>query len=336
MSNYDYVLAKLHAIHSRSIVGENFNRLKQITSIEKLHKELFPEDVEPATTKKLYSRIETLFKDRIYHEINDVARFFGYSNEVVNSIVLLYELDNVKIIINSHLSGLKTVTQLFHHKLSKSLDYTYLYTCDISDFRNIQKLLKGTPFKFILNFVEQRKDIYVIENELDKFYYTNILNSLKMFPEEEKGKVLRILREEMNWQNILWAFRTKIFYGKTFAEMKDSFIKSGGLISIDLIKKIYDMQFIPNECARIFKDFPQQYQDIVLKTAKEDGNIDVPLLEEKVEAKLTDLYMKFFYIGNNVLPIISFIYMKKNEYRNIIKLVESVKYNLPFNAEEAS
>jgi len=134
----------------------------------------------------------------------------------------------------------------------------------------------------------------------------------------------------------MWAFRTKVYYGKTFSDMKDSFITSGGMMPLELIKKIYDLQFVPSEASRILRDFPPVYRDIMISAFKDDGDVDLPVLEDKINRKLSSLYMQFFYIGSNVLPIISFVYMKKNEYNNVVKLVESLRYNLPFNAEEAS
>jgi vacuolar-type H+-ATPase subunit C/Vma6 len=328
MSNYDYVIAKLHGIHSKSIIGENFKRLKQITNIEKLHKELFPNDLEPVSTRRLYSRVEKLFKDKIYQEICNISKFFDYRNDLINSVILGYEIDNIKILVKSHLSGVKSVSNLFEVKMKKRLDYNLLYSVDISDFRNIQRLLNPTWFKFVLPLIEQRKDIFIIENELDKFYYKNILDALKRNLEDSREILARIIREEMNWQNIMWAFRTRLYYSKAYNDIKDTFIKSDRLLSSELLKRIFELQFIPNEASRIFKDFPDKYRDVILKAFKENGDVDLPALEEMMNAKLAEMYMKYFFKSNDILAVVSFIYIKKDEYVNVVKLVESLRYNL--------
>ena len=336
MPNYDYVLAKIHAIHSKSVVGDNFRRLREVQSIEKLHKELFPEDVEPVMQRKLYNRVEHLLKKRIYSNISDVARFYNYKNQLVNNIIMIYEIDNIKIVLNSHLAGLKTIGDLPVLKRPDAIDYNFLYTSDVSDFRNISKLLRSTPFDFILPFVQKKQDIYFIENELDKFYYKNIIDSLKLFSGEGKEQILKILHEEINWLNIMWAFRTKIYYRKNFNDIQDSFITDTGLISPDMLKKIYELQLIPNEVSTIFKSYPKIYRELIIGSFNDDGDIDLTALEEKISDKLSKLYTKYFYIGGNVLAIISFIYIKKNEYKNVVKLVESLRYNLPMKVGEAS
>jgi vacuolar-type H+-ATPase subunit C/Vma6 len=328
MSNYDYVIAKLHGIHSKSIVGENFKRLKQIGNIEKLHKELFPDDLEPVSTKRLYSRVEKLFKEHIYRQINDISKFFDYKNDLINSLILGYEIDNIKILVHSHLSGLKTISNLFEVRIKRHLDYKLLYTLDISDFRNIQKIIKGTLFKFILPLIEQKKDIFIIENELDKFYYRNILEALKRYPEDNRETLVKILREEMNWQNIMWAFRTKLYYSKNFADIKDTFVRSEKLLSTDLLKRIFELQFIPNEAQRIFKEFPAKYGETILKAFRENGDIDLPALEEMMTVNLTELYMQYFFKSDDILAIIAFMYIKKDEFVNVVKLVESLRYNI--------
>ncbi|OHD06593.1 MAG: hypothetical protein A2086_06635 [Spirochaetes bacterium GWD1_27_9] len=329
MFNYDYVVSKIHAIHSKSFLGENFKKLTKISSIERLHKELFPKDNEIVLTKKLYTRIEKLFKEKTYKEINNIAKFFNYRNKFINNIILKYEIDNLKIIVKTYLSGLSKISDLFEIKLDKTLDYQLIYDSDMSDIKNVQKVLKKTVFKFILPMLEEKKPDYIIENALDKFYYRNFIDSLNELQNEEKQKIYLILKEEMNWQNILWAFRVKLYYGKSFKELEDTFLNEKGLISLELIKNISDLQFIPGEPNRVFRDFPKNYSDIILKSFTEDGDVDLPLLEKRAITRLSEHYLKYFYIGEEILPIISFIYIKQNEYNNIVKLVESLRYNLP-------
>ncbi len=330
-NNFDYVISKLHALNSKNFIGEKYKILSKISSIEHLHKELFPDDTEPVLVKKLYTRVEMLYKEKVLKEIIDISKYFNFSNEIINSIILSYEIDNIKILINSHLSGIKSIKELIMFKTKRPLDYNLLFSCDISDFKNIQIILKRTSYKFILPNIEQKNDLFLIENLLDKYYYNNIINSLKKASSAERINLNKIIVEEMNWQNILWALRTKIYYEKNFEEMKDTFISYSGLISQDKLKKIYEMQFIPNEYNKIFNDYPKKFQEIILSSMNENGEINLPLLEDKVNQRLINMYIKYFYINRNILAVISYIFIKKFEYNNIIKLVESLRYKIPLS-----
>ncbi|HOJ63314.1 MAG TPA: V-type ATPase subunit [Spirochaetota bacterium] len=329
MLGYEYVIAKIHGIHSKSIVGDNYKRLRKIDTIDKLAKELLGDDIDSnLTTKKMFTYIESKLKRKIYNQINDIVKYFDYKNELLNALILKYEIENVKIIINCHYSKEKNVKDLFEVKLKNSINYKLVYSMDLSDFKNITSIFVNTIFSFVLPLIESKKSRIYVENELDKFYYINLLNSLKGFTKEQKEKIKKVLIEEMNWHNILWALRTRFYYNKVFDDVKETFIKMNGLISLDLIKNIFSMEFVPNEVDKIFEKYPKSIKLLIKETTDENGEVNIPLLEEKVEERIANLYIGYFYIEFNILSIIAYVYIKMKEYNNIVKLVESLRYNL--------
>ncbi len=333
MLGYEYVISKIHGIHSKSVVGENYKKLKKIDSIDKLSKELLKDELDTQlSVKKMFTYIEKKMKKKIYTQVNDIAKYFDYKNELINALILKYEIENIKLIVNSYYSSQKKVSELFEVGIPNSINYQLVYKSDLSNFKNIQQIFINTIFSFILPLIESKKEKIIIENELDKFYYTNLLKSLKGFSKEQKEKIKKVLIEEMNWQNILWALRTRFYYNKVFDDVKETFLKVEGLISLDLIKNIFLMEFVPNETEKIFEKYPKSIKLFIKEVTNENGEIDIPLLEKKVNERISNLYIKYFYIEYNILSIIAYIYIKMNEYNNIVKLVESLRYNL--NLEE--
>jgi vacuolar-type H+-ATPase subunit C/Vma6 len=330
MYKYDFLQAKLHGIHSKSIVGDNFNKLKNIKSIDTLKKHLFPDDNSIISERNLYGYLEKDFKIKIFKQINYVSKFFNYKNPFINNMILRYEIDNVKLLVNTFLSSGKKIEEMFEVDLKDTLNYQLIYDSDISDKANIKLILNDTLFKFIIPMIEENKDLFCIENELDKFYYNSLLDSLKSLRKYESEILKKIIIFEMNWQNITWAFRVKLYYKKSFANIKDSFLRYQGLIKPDVLEKIFQLEFVPDEAKKMFSGYPPKYQEIILKSFDENGDFDLILLEENVMEELMKLYTKYFFIENfNILPLISFIYIKKNEYFNIVRLIESIRYNLP-------
>ena len=329
MFKYDYLQAKLHSIHSKSIIDENYKKLQKIPSIENLRKELFPEDKKLIPVNMLYSYLEKKFKNKIFKQINYISKFYNFKNKFINNMILRYEIDNVKLLISAHYGNCKKLEDLFEVELANTLDYQLIYENDISDVNNIKLILENTMFNFLIPDIEKKEEIFYIENSLDKFYYENLLDSLNTLSKHERENLYKIIIEEINWQNISWAFRAKIYYKKTFANIKDSFLSFHGLIPIEILEKIFELQFIPDEAKELLKKFPVNYLNVILESFDEEGNFDLPLLEENNLAKLMRLYTKYFFIENfNILPIISFIYIKKNEYYNVVKLIESIRYDL--------
>ena len=329
MFKYDYLQAKLHGIHSKSVVGDNFNRLKRITSIEVLRRELFPEDVVSLNEGQLYTYIENKFKLKIFTQINYISGFFNDNNQFINNMILRYEIDNVKYLVSAYFNKRKKVEDFFEVDLKNTLNYREIYASDISDLKNIKTILKNTVFEFLIPLIENNKEIYLIENELDKFYYKSLYDSLKHLSKHECENLKNIIIFEMNWQNITWAFRSKLFFKKSFDNIKETFLNFKELINIDFLEKIFDLQFVPNEAGALFSVYPSKYQEIILASFNEVGDFDLPLLEDNINKELMKLYARYFYIENfNILPVISFIYIKKNEYANVVRLIESIRYNL--------
>lgn len=329
MFKYDFLQAKLHGIHSKSIVGNNFDKLKNVKSIDVLKKHLFPEDNSIIPERYLYGYLEKIFKIKIFKQINYISKFYNYKNPFINKMILRYEIDNVKLLINAYFSGNKKIEEMFEVELKDTLDYQLVYNMDVSDIHNVKSILRGTLFKFLIPLFEESKDIFYIENILDKYYYNSLLDSLKCLNKYEKENLKKIILFEMNWQNITWAFRIKLYYKKSFANIKDSFLNNRELIKSDVLEKIFQLEFIPDEAKKLFAGYPPRYQQIILKSFDNNGDFDLILLEENITKDLMKLYTRYFFIENfNILPLISFIYIKKNEYLNVVRLIESIKYNL--------
>ena len=250
MYKYDFLQAKLHGIHSKSIVGDNFNKLKNIKSIDTLKKNLFPDDNSIISERNLYSYLEKVFKIKVFRQINYVSKFFNYKNPFINKMILRYEIDNVKLLINTFLSGNKKIEKMFEVDLKGTLNYQLVYSLDISDIKNIKLILNNTLFNFIIPMIEENKDLFYIDNELDKFYYDSLLDSLKSLRQYERDILKKIIIFEMNWQNITWAFRIKLYYKKSFANTKESFLYHLGLIKPEVLEKIFQLEFVPDEAKK--------------------------------------------------------------------------------------
>jgi len=329
MQDIDFILAKIHGIHSKSVVGDNYNRLRKIDSIDSLNKELFGGDKSGVTSKKLYTDIEKNFKMRVYKEITELSKYFDYKNILINNTILKYEIENVKNLVNGHLLKIKTNLDLFEVKLEKTLNYDLVNKLDYTDFSNLKRILEPTIFNFVIALIENKKDKFFIENELDKFYYRKLIESISYLSKTEREKLKPIILEEMNWQNIVWALRTKLYYNKIFSDVEQSFLTENGLISKAVISKIFELEFIRDEQDKILVGFPKTYRELIKNATSEDGDIDIPKLEIDVDYRLNSLFIKNFYIEFNILAIIAFIHIKMKEYNNVVKIVESIRYKTP-------
>jgi len=329
MFKYDYIQAKLHGIHSKSIIGENYDKIKKINSIEKLAKELFPDENFLYTGSEIYNEIEKKYKYKIFKQLNYVAKYFEFKNKLINNMLLKYELDNIKLILNAYFLKHKSIGEMFELSIINILDYKEIKKLDLSNFENIRSILADTDFSFLIPLILETEYPFIIENTLDKYYFSILADSLKTFNKYIYSDLKEVLIYEMNWQNIIWAFRTKIYYKKSFKNVSDTFISHKWLIPVEKLEPIFNLTFTPGQSENLLTTLPPSYYNFILNYFNKEGEFNVVAFEEKITENVINHYTKFFFIENfNILPIVSFIYLKYFEYNNIIKITESLRYNL--------
>lgn len=339
MIEYDFLQAKLHGIHSNSFVKEKLISLSKIQSIENLKKTLFPEENILVSGNKLFTYLESKFKQKIITQILYTAQHFNFKNKLINTLLMRYEIDNIKFIINSFYS-LKnaTLTKIESEKKIESLpeiyipnglNYNLIYKSDLSNINNIKKIFENTLYFFINPLLTQNEKLLDIESKIDKFYYSQLLDSLNRQTRYERRLLYSIITEEMNWQNITWAFRLKMFYNKSFENVKSSFLVGKDLIPLKILKSIFDFQFVKKEDINIIKKIPLYYRNKISLYHTQEGDFNLSQLEEHIRNILNKKYIQSFYRENfNILPIVAYIYLKKIEYINIVRVIESLRYNI--------
>ena len=329
MIDYYFLYAKIHAIHSKSYYGEKLARLKNIKSIESLQKELFPNSNVQMEKDSLYSFFQKEFKFKMIDCINKIIKLFQSNNDLINVLNLRHEINNIKLLIRAYYQNIKKVDNIFIPVINEILDYKLIHSLDISDIKNIKKIFNKTIFNFIISLIEQTKDIFEIENQIDKFYYQVLLKSLDNCTKYEKNKLTEVIKEEINWHNILWAFRIKTIYDKKFEEINDSFIINNNIIPLKDLEQLFKFSYDSGDLKNIITDFPLKYQQIILDSYNDRNEFSFDLLKKNIQKNIDRLYLQFFYIENsNILPVVSFIYLKWQEYFNVARVIEEVRYRL--------
>lgn len=327
---YDFIIAKLHGINSKSLIGERFDNLKKITAIDRLVKELGFSELEIEKGFSIYTLLEKSYKQKIFKQLNYIVNFFEGKNNFINSMLLKYEIDNVKLIINCYYSKQNKDPDFPKPTVLNIFDYQRIKEMDLTKIENIKEIFSNTIFNFILNMLDENKDHLFVENSIDKFYYYNLIDALETIKSYEFKKIKEILVLEMNWQNIIWAFRTAYFYKKNFKNVLESFLSHKWLIDGKKLEAIFNLNYSPGELENSLKKIvPPYYYNFILKFVNSTGELDLNSLEKAAIKEIITRYTHFFYLENfNILPIIAFIYLKQVEYDNIIKLTESLRYNL--------
>ncbi len=324
--DYDYIIAKLHALHASGFYGEKLESLKKLNSVERIRDELFPDEEAAFSGETGISEIERMLRQKIFGQINFIAKYFLFSDRLVNCMILRYETDNLKSVLSAHYENRRLTSGLFEVDLKGGLDYGRIYSSDITSFDGVKNILENTMFGFVIPMIDEGAALFRIINAVDIFYFRKLVKSAAGHPVHVRDILSCIIREEIDWQNIIWALRLKLHYLRNFNESRQSFIQHGGSVLVESLSNFFRFSLVPSEAESILKGLPQRYAEL-LRSFFADEGFDLDGLESAVFLRMHHVYSKYFYFENsNILPVISFIQLKKYEYAALIGILESARY----------
>lgn len=210
-----YAYAKACGIIGKSFIGKRISSLAALRSLGELDRLVFPESHGELPGKELLSDLEKRVIARTIRQILLIVSSYDKPPELLVQMIRAYEYGDLKACIQNIVSGDKNRPSL----------------CDIGDFRtvnfnaypDIEAMLENTDFAFLLS--DEIKsirtggaDINSIETKLDYLYYSRLTECIPLLSAEDRLIIQRILYEEIDLRNCVWALRLRTFYGKSAKE----------------------------------------------------------------------------------------------------------------------
>ena len=328
VNRYAFINAKIHGIYARSFLGDNFHKLASISNLKELSSHLFPDIKTVAINTSLHRFLQQKVFDYIHNQISLVFKYFEKQQILLKRIIGRFEIDNLKQIIRIYNSEYLEKPFFYDIKDYFEIDKKILQTLDLTKKENLFLLFKNTKYEFINELIMQNKSIFEIENKIDIFYYQQLINGLKGLNRIEKKVLKSLIIQEINWQNITWAFRLKQFYAESFENSSQYFINQKLALPVELFSDIFfysgEMDF-----KKIFKKWPSFYTDKIISVLDEYGEVKIHKLESIASEYINQKYYHLFYTNPfTLLPLVAFIYLKRKELNSIIALIEALRYNI--------
>ena len=202
---YSYVQAKIYGIMAKTYVGANFQDLLRLKKLEEIYQLLFPGQRDAASSEPLPADLESRIRRAGVAAITDVLSMIGSPPpEILVHILRKYEYQNVKSLLRSIVQQSKEEWQVWD--LGK---YSQLRLQGVRDPR---KVLAASPYAWVLERSSETQ-MFEIENELDRDYYSRLLALAQGLPPRDRTGVLRLVRLEISLVNLIWALRLRFFFG---------------------------------------------------------------------------------------------------------------------------
>jgi V/A-type H+/Na+-transporting ATPase subunit C len=314
----------LNLIQQKSVANAS-RYLKENISYHKLLEEIDPETVSRRDMEDILKRNMIENMDKLIHYFHDDYKVF------IRSLYMKYEIEDLKVLarsifnskepknIGKTLSFLGKYSQVNHEKLFHSRTVRELiYSLEGSEF-----------FEFLIPLVDgRRENLFRFEMALDTGYFS-IIQSRRLKISAKDRKLLK------KWEgmvadlyNIQWIYRGKKFYNLSPEELLNYTINFGDKLTFTERREM---------C------YTKNLEELYRRTAN-----SVYGFLFKGEEISTDIYMerrinRFMYFQLralsrksplSIIQTIEYVWLLEFEIRDIISIIESIRYDLP--AEEAS
>ena len=313
----------LNLLQKKSVADAS-RYLKENISYSKLLGEIHPETVSRRDVEDILKRNMINNMDKLIHYFRDDYKV------LIRSLYMKYEIEDLKVLARSIFNGKKPET--IEKTLSFLGKYSQVNPEKLFHSRTIRDLiysLEGSEFfEFLIPLVDgRRENLFRFEMALDMGYF-NIIQSRRLKISAEDRQLLK------KWEgmvadlyNIQWIYRGKKFYNLSPEELLNYTINFGDKLTFTDRKEM---------C------YTKNLEDLYRITI--NSVYGFLFKEEEIS---TDIYMerrinRFIYYQLralsrksplSILQTIEYVWLLEFEIRDIISIIESIRYDLPL--EEA-
>ena len=213
-----FVYAKACGALGKSFTGEKANRLFEQKSLTDLWNLLFKTSAPMVPEAILARQIEEEAFNRFIAQYVSFISQFDDPESYLSDQFFIYEVENLKAIIDSLCSGEHSIPRLYELGKYSTLHY--------DQWPDIEKITKGTEYSWLKELPDfhHQKDV---EFRLDIQAVRHLWNSISNVSGEEGEAVKALFMDELVVQNVVWALRLKLNFGMTKEEIIPQLIHVG-------------------------------------------------------------------------------------------------------------
>lgn len=321
-------VAKIRSLHGKMLTKENYHEMLTRRTVPEIaeylsstprYKQIL-RDIDPMTVHRGF--LETLLeKDNFDTYIRlcqfqqlDKVPFFDF-------LVDRIEINCILMLINSINTG---VDRSYLNDLpGYVIKHTKLDLLELSranDFAELMALLRGTKYHKPLVRVPLSEDGTVdyteCEVRLRTQYYTNlIVEAKKSFLGSQSDEVVRMVKTDLDFRNMINAYRMKAFYGFTADQIKRHQIR------IPKIGKKLDAYYVLETPEQMLEWLSR---NVMHMEVTDDAAVELNIQREKFKKLGHRIYRSFN------APVVLYAFMELCEYEtaNITHIIEGIRYGI--------
>ncbi len=307
---FAYLYARVCGSFSKMQLGDAARELMQSsTGIIALWKKLFNEEPPNLPEAKLVFEAERRVIARSIESFLRLAKPFSESSNLIHALISKYEISVIKSMLFRLRSGEPKPEETSYS--SRIIDQA------LAEWPRIDDMFHKTPYEWLS--VQSLENLAVAENRLDQQYYLSLWNAAHEINEQKVGTILDLIRWEIIYQNVVWAFRIRRYYGMTKQDAAGMFVelKNVDTTSLALQTFQYDIEKIDS-----FERWPLKQ----LLAGQTGPALDVPVLEIRTQENLFAMVRRNLHLHPfSYTPIYCYFKLLEYETSLLLAVLESVR-----------
>lgn len=274
---------------------------------------------------KLTSEVE---KEMQEYKIMNLEKLTHYLSDdykkFVKAFLYEYEISDIKKILRvlQKKEGYNTLaSKLLIMNRGKNLNID----SDV-DIPTFIKSLKNTRYYRVLQSYQNEENdvvLFYMEMNLDKLYYTTLINASKSFSEEDRRAVKELLGRKIDLLNITWIYRGLKYYKLLPEELINFCVLGGCKLGYDDLKKLCYVENLDNLIKEIKKS------DYAFLFDSENTDI---YMDRRSSRYLYYIAKKEFSRSTfNIGKFLSYVFLLDFEVKDISAIMETMRFKISFD-----
>ncbi len=327
------ISAKAKCMYGKRLTEENYNDMLRKSSVSELAAYLKDETcyrsaLEQINTHSIHrGQLESLLMRELFNRYTKLCRYnFTGDNDFYNYLILQNEIEQILKCVLSLNAGtmssfiLDLPAYLIHHA-----SFDMMELAKVREFDDLLSVLNHTPYQEI---VEQFRptagepiDYAACEKGLMTYHYEHLLETIrKKFRGQTRKDLEKVIRVNVTLTNLMTIYRLKRYFGAQKQEIESLILPFSFKLNHSMLQKLIEA---PN-ADEFFELFHECYY------GKNQDSNDNLVFEHDLDQIIYQYNKKLMRFSTSPPAVLyAFIILNNIEVKNIIKVIEGIRYQVP-------
>lgn len=334
VTRYAAVNTKIRALEGKFLKNEDYIKMLEKSSVndianylkENTYYKTILDNINSENISRRY--LEVNLKNYLIKNVEKLRNYFeGNYKKFIKSLYLKYEIDDIKkfarLISNESFEESYEKTFVFIGKYSDVDPEKVLRSRYLSDL--ISSFEGSKLYKYMLPILKgKRENLFNIEMALDMAYYSIIQSYWKLLSKNDSLLLSKVEGAIADLNNIQWIYRGMKFYRLSPEELLNYTINFGDSLTFIERKDLCYSKSLEDLFSKV-----KEYTPYSFLFNKEI--IDL-YMERRINRYIYYRLKKISRGGiDNIIQVVAYLLFLEFEIKDIITIVENVRYNMPFD-----